>query len=171
MKHLFCAALIFTTALPLFADQLIEEILCHKSSSFFVGADSSEFRKYAPSREVDILHLKLDVTPDFKTRTVSGIATLSFKPIAKPLDELRLDGIDLSVSGITSTEKIESYQVTDEKIVIHFAKMRLSSIFTICVNQDSIEQRFHSLASHSMDGDENFLITLPHAHPLWVGRA
>jgi hypothetical protein len=53
--------------------------------------DSSDHRKYAPDRKVDILHLALDVTPDFKQRTIAGKATLTFKPIAKPLDELQLD--------------------------------------------------------------------------------
>ena len=115
MKHLLCAALIFSTAVPLFADQFAEELLCRNSGALLARPDASDFRKYAPSRGVDILHLKLDVTPDFKARTISGTATLSFKPIAQPLDELRLDGIDLSVTSITSTEKIDSYQVTGRK--------------------------------------------------------
>ena len=53
-------------------------------------------RKYARDRFVDILHLKLDVTPDFAKRTVSGTATLSFKPIAKPLARLELDSVGLT---------------------------------------------------------------------------
>ena len=36
--------------------------------------DSADYRKYAPDREIDILHLTLDVTPDFKQRTVAGSA-------------------------------------------------------------------------------------------------
>ena len=51
----------------------------------------SEAQRYAPDRHVDIGHFELDVTPDFKKRTVSGTATFSFRPIAKPLTELRLD--------------------------------------------------------------------------------
>src|SRR6187549_1943951 len=105
LKRLLYAALIFSGSFSVFASNLAEELACQKSSTFFAAPDSSDFRKYAPSREVDILHLKLDVTPDFKTRTVSGIATLIFKPIAQPLEEVRLDGIDLSVSYVTSSEK------------------------------------------------------------------
>ena len=48
-------------------------------------------RKYARDRFVDVLHLKLDVTPDFAKRTVQGTATLSFTPIARPLERLELD--------------------------------------------------------------------------------
>jgi len=46
------------------------------------AADSADFLKYAPSREIQILHFVLDVTPDFADRSVSGSATLRFKPIA-----------------------------------------------------------------------------------------
>ncbi|MEO7297966.1 MAG: M1 family aminopeptidase [Verrucomicrobiota bacterium] len=104
------------------ADNFSEEIVCRKSAAPFSTNDSSDFRKYAPSREIDVLDLKLDVTPDFQKRTISGTATLTFRPIAKAIDEVRLDAVDLIVSNISSTEKIESYQVTEEKIIISFSK-------------------------------------------------
>jgi len=83
--------------------------------------DSPDYRKYAPHREIDILHLTLDVTPDFKQRTVSGTATWKFKPIAKPFAELKLDGVDLNIESVTSTEKVSAYQVTEEQVIITFA--------------------------------------------------
>ena len=82
--------------------------------------DSSVSRKYAPSREIDILHFALDVTPDFKEQTVAGTATLRFRPIAKPFTELKLDGVDLSVSSVTATEKILGWQATDKHVVVTF---------------------------------------------------
>lgn len=84
------------------------------------ASDASDGRQYAPSREIDILHLTLDITPDFKARTVAGTATLRFKPIATPLAELKLDGIDLRVSGVTSTEKILGWQATDKNVIVTF---------------------------------------------------
>ncbi len=84
--------------------------------------DSPDYRKYAPDRQIDILHLTLDVTPDFKRRTVSGTATWKFKPIAKPFVELKLDGVDLNVASVSSTEKVASYQVTEGKVIITFAE-------------------------------------------------
>ncbi|HYV26084.1 MAG TPA: M1 family aminopeptidase [Candidatus Eisenbacteria bacterium] len=104
------------------AETETQQITCQKSRNFLAPADSSDYRKYAPDRKVDILHLALDVTPDFKQRTVAGTATLRFKPIASALDELRLDGIDLQVSSITATEKTQGYQVTDKEVVISFEK-------------------------------------------------
>ena len=95
---------------------------CLKSASFLAPADAPDNRKYAPDRDVDLLHLALDVTPDFKQRTVAGKATLRFKPIAKPAQELRLDGVDLTVHSVTGTEKISGYQATVEKVIITFAE-------------------------------------------------
>ena len=77
--------------------------------------------KYAPDRKVDIRHIALDVTPDFQKCTVHGEMTLTFAPIAKPLDELRLDGIDLTVEAVTCPEKLAGYQATDKEIIVTFA--------------------------------------------------
>src|SRR5262249_12251319 len=79
-----------------------------------------EQRKYAPSREIDILHLALDVTPDFKQRSIAGKVTLRFKPIAQPCAELKLDGIDLAVHSITSPDKLLGWQATDKNVIITF---------------------------------------------------
>lgn len=55
---------------------------------------------YAPDRQVDVLHLKIDVTPDFQKRTVAGTTTLTLAPIAKPIKVLRLDAFDLDVKDV-----------------------------------------------------------------------
>lgn len=78
--------------------------------------------KYAPDRKVDIEHLALDVTPDFEKRTVAGVATFTFKPIAKPLDELKLDAVDLTVEDVKCTAELAGYQATDKEITVTFAK-------------------------------------------------
>jgi len=51
-------------------------------------------RQYAPDRKVDILHITIDVTPDFASRTIAGATTIRFAPINRPLDELKLDAIE-----------------------------------------------------------------------------
>ncbi|MGV3774304.1 MAG: M1 family aminopeptidase [Verrucomicrobiales bacterium] len=86
------------------------------------GPDSPEYRKYAPERRVDILHLALDVTPNFKERTVSGTMTLSFRPIVEPLKELRLDGVDLKIEKVEGATEVSSWENNDKEIVIHFAE-------------------------------------------------
>jgi aminopeptidase N len=83
-------------------------------------AKSSQ-RQYAPDRDADIHHLALDITPDFNHRTISGQAELTFQPIAKPLEELQLDAIDLDIQSVDSSRKIAAYEVTADHLVITFA--------------------------------------------------
>ena len=112
---------LFAFVAPLAAEH--QTHLCRWCSAQFAPApvDSSAYRKYAPDRRVDILHLALDVTPDFKARTLAGTATVTFKPIATPLEELRLDAVDLRIASVTSSEKLLGHQVTDREIVLTFA--------------------------------------------------
>src|SRR5213594_401308 len=95
-RGFFALACIAVLALSARVGAVESELVCRQAEAFAPG-DSSEARKYAPSREIDILHLALDVTPDFKQRSVSGKATLRFKALAQPFEELRLDGVDLTV--------------------------------------------------------------------------
>ncbi|RME90329.1 MAG: hypothetical protein D6766_13460, partial [Verrucomicrobia bacterium] len=77
-------------------------------------------RQYAPDRRVDIVHLKIDVTPDFTNRTIRAQTTLRFVPIARPLRELRLDAVELAVSNITATAAIQGWRVETNAIWITF---------------------------------------------------
>ena len=84
------------------------------------GPENPDYRKYPPDRLVDTSHLKLDVTPDFKERSVSGVATLKFKPIGQPLSELKLNGIRLRVSQVESSEALLGHQETEEHVILTF---------------------------------------------------
>lgn len=98
-------------------------ILLQKSalvdSSELISSDGSN---YAPDRKVDMVHLTLDVTPDFEKQTIRGKVVFNFKPIAKPLDELRLDAVDMSVSDVKSSAPISGYQATDREIIVTFTE-------------------------------------------------
>jgi aminopeptidase N len=104
------------------AEESADEIQCRKSSAFLAPPESSDYRKYAPSREIDIRHVAIEVTPDFTNRTLAGKATISFKPIAKPFGELSLDAVDLRVTAVNSSEKILDYRVKDDKIIVTFER-------------------------------------------------
>lgn len=95
---------------------------CEAASRAAGSADTTNQRKYARDRKIDVLHLKLDVTPDFEKRTVAGTATIRFRPIAKPAQEVAFDAYRLDIHEVTSTAKIVTYQNTDEAVVIHFAE-------------------------------------------------
>lgn len=80
-------------------------------------------RNYAPTRQVDVLHIKLDVTPDYKKNTVAGTASITFKPISKPVTDLRLDAVDLTIKETRVSEgEIEDHTSTDEDLTIVFTE-------------------------------------------------
>jgi aminopeptidase N len=75
---------------------------------------------YAPDRVVDVTHIKLDVTPNFEEESVEVIARLSFKPLMKPLEELRLDGVELDVQQVTSSSRVRDFSTSAEAVTILF---------------------------------------------------
>ena len=85
-------------------------------------SEAVKVRQFAPSRRVDVHHLKLDVTPDFRNRTVEGEAAVTFAPIAKPLKTLRLDQVDLNVHEVTSDRDIQGYDLTEDALLITFTE-------------------------------------------------
>jgi aminopeptidase N len=107
--------------LPGIADTGSEQVGCAKSAAFLAPLDSADHLKYAPDREVQVVHLALEAKPDFKQKTVQGKAVWTFKPLAKPVQELKLDEVDLDVHSVSSSEKLEGYHVGKDQLVITFA--------------------------------------------------
>lgn len=100
-----------------------EEITCsHCQLKPPQAGPGSGVRRYAPDCSADLLHLALDVTPDFNSRSVSGKATLTFKPVGSPLEELSLDGMDFEVTSVESTAKLKGHQATHDKVILTFEK-------------------------------------------------
>ena len=66
------------------------------------------------------MHIKLDITPDFNSQSVKGTATLRFAPIAKPLDELRLDGVNLHVTAVRSSHAVRDWSAGAKEVTIVF---------------------------------------------------
>ncbi|HKS36989.1 MAG TPA: M1 family aminopeptidase [Verrucomicrobiae bacterium] len=121
-RSLLVPVLVFTCHFATLIRGEGELLHCHHFHSAPLPIDSPDHRKYAPDRTVDILHVALEVTPDFRQRTIAGRATLKFKPIAKPLEELRLDAVDLMVESVTSTEGVLGHRTTPDQIVITFTE-------------------------------------------------
>ena len=84
--------------------------------------DSGNGRRYAPDRAVDVLHIAIDCTPDFARHTVRATTSLTFKPIARPLEELMLDGIDLTVHGATCEVPVADVATSRTHVVVRFAE-------------------------------------------------
>jgi aminopeptidase N len=96
------------------------KIECIKSASFLAPIEAGADRNYPPDRAVNVSHLALDMTPDFKQRTFQGQEIFQFKPNGKPVQELSLDAVDLTILSVTSTEAIQGWQSTTNKLIITF---------------------------------------------------
>jgi aminopeptidase N len=83
--------------------------------------DDRPGRKYAVQRDADIVHLKIDVTPDFDHRSIRGTTTIRFIPVYKPLTELRLNGVALNVEAVRSPDGIRDFAVGQEYVTVTFA--------------------------------------------------
>ncbi|MCA9184942.1 MAG: M1 family aminopeptidase [Pirellulaceae bacterium] len=93
----------------------------HETSSYAAASsDDSDPLKYAPDREVDIVHIKLDVTPDFDKRTVEGTAAIQFRPIAKPLTQLRLDAVNLNIKKVRASAEVDDFSSTSDALTVVF---------------------------------------------------
>src|SRR3954467_6916593 len=84
--------------------------------------DSPDYRKYAPDRKVDILNVLIDITPNFTNETISATATLTFKPIAKPLREWKLDAEELRISSVQSPAQVAAFNSDDKQLTITFSE-------------------------------------------------
>ena len=83
-------------------------------------ATATEKLSYAPDRQVDVLHLKLEVAPNFQQQSVSGTATLRFKTLLRPVEELTLHAVDLRVAKVTSSKEIAAWQNTGQQVITTF---------------------------------------------------
>ncbi|PQO40342.1 hypothetical protein C5Y96_01875 [Blastopirellula marina] len=77
---------------------------------------------YAPVRKVDVQHIKLDITPNFKERTVGGKTTIRFVPLREAIDVLKLDAVDLSITSIEASTPVSEFDTTSKDLTIAFAE-------------------------------------------------
>lgn len=103
-----------------------EEFLGHCGKQHFLmppGGEARPGRKYARDRLIDVRHLALDVTPDFKARTVAGTAVITFSPIGLPLTKVEFDAVDLTVESVAlEGATLAEYQNTGEKLILNFTE-------------------------------------------------
>lgn len=122
MRLRTCLLLVALLSMNTLADSL-ECLHCRQQGSLMPEATkSAPSRKYARDRRADILHVKLDVTPDFAKRTITGTMAMRLKPIAFPLAKLELDAVDLDITKVESLGAVlAEREVTSDKLIITFA--------------------------------------------------
>jgi aminopeptidase N len=107
-----------------------EEQVCHcrfceglEARALMLGRDLEGDQQYAPDRQVDVQHIKLNITPDFEKRTVTGIATLMVTPIAKAVSVLKLDAYDLTIKNVRCEgAKLKDTATTRKDLHLAFAE-------------------------------------------------
>ena len=121
LKSILSFVLLGLLGVTAFAEE--KERICrfHDHSSAFAIDLHKGGLQYAPDRQVDIKHIKLDVVPDFQQQTVSGTTTLRFMPISKPLEELKLNAYDLTIGEVRSEDAVAETTNTGRHLLIRFA--------------------------------------------------
>jgi len=124
---ILAVALSATAAVPTFA--LATETLCtcryceSAAARLGFGVDlGGEGPHYAPVRKVDVQHIKLDITPNFQKRTVGGTTTIRFVPLRNPIDVLKLDAVDLSITRVEGSTPVAEFDSTSTDLTIAFTE-------------------------------------------------
>jgi len=79
-------------------------------------------RHYTPDRVVDVHHLALDMTPDFKRRRLTATATLTFTPISRATDSITLDARDLKITQVSASVPVADHHALINGIEIVFKR-------------------------------------------------
>jgi aminopeptidase N len=95
-------------------------LLCRQSASALEATTLGSH--YAPDRLIDVLHLCLEVHPDFKKKMVFGKSTIQFTPLVKPLQQVVLHGVNLNIESMDSNGGVESFHQELEQIKGTFFK-------------------------------------------------
>jgi aminopeptidase N len=90
------------------------------AGGFGIDLEGPGFR-YAPDRLVDVVHIRLDVTPNFQRHTVRGTTSITFRPLAQPQQQLRLDAIDLTIHRVWGDGvEVADFAVSPTDVVVRF---------------------------------------------------
>jgi len=142
MSHPLCALSIVIALLSPFSRVGGEETICRYRAGAQaraerpLGIDLEGKYHYAPDRQVDVLDIKIDVTPDFQKRTIAVTAALKVTPISKPVELLRLDAIDLDVHAVRCDgAKIADFVSTRKDLRIAFTEpVAPGTVITLHIN-------------------------------------
>ncbi|WP_419195210.1 M1 family aminopeptidase [Novipirellula herctigrandis] len=139
MKKLLLSLL---AILPLVTSLSAEETICRYCEQWHQMPFSTDLEgkyHYAPDRQVDVQHIRIDVTPDFAKRTVSGTTSITASPIAKPVSLLRLDAKNLRVSDVRCDKvEVTDFVSTREELKILLAKpISPGSKFTVHIDHSA----------------------------------
>ncbi|MEO0415732.1 MAG: M1 family aminopeptidase, partial [Verrucomicrobiota bacterium] len=129
-------------------------------------------KQYAPDRLVDVTHQLIEITPDFADRSLEGVSTITFRPVGAALEELPLDGFDLTVSKVESNRGITSWDYDDRHIKVLFKEpVPVGEEVTVTVNYSATPEDglfFRTEAMGYPKGDDHLWTQgEPERHQYW----
>ncbi len=119
-------ALTIWILLGLVSSQLIgAEVICRycadARSLMPPGMELEGRYHYAPDRQVDVQHIKIDVTPDFNKRTLTATTSITATVIAKPVEVLNLNAVNLHIKEVRCDgATVEDFNSTRSALQIAF---------------------------------------------------
>ncbi|MCK4578938.1 MAG: hypothetical protein KAU50_09115, partial [Candidatus Marinimicrobia bacterium] len=66
------------------------------------------YRHYTRNRTYDVKHLKLNISIDYESASISGTAATVFSPINDGLEQLVLDAVEMEIAGVTLLTQLEA---------------------------------------------------------------
>ena len=85
------------------------------------SADKPRLRR---DREVDVLHTRLEISPDLSAQTFESAVTHRFKVLAADFDRLSLDSRDLDIRRVSDESgKPLEFETGNGKLIVQFQKM------------------------------------------------
>ena len=87
-------------------------------SSFLIGADDNAPVHRTRDREVDIQHIKIDVTVDIENESVYGHVVHTLSALHPSLESFSLDASDMIIRRVQANNKDIRFNHTDDKLLI-----------------------------------------------------
>ncbi|MBX3458336.1 MAG: M1 family metallopeptidase [Planctomycetes bacterium] len=78
--------------------------------------------KWSRDRVVDVRHIKLEIKPDFKQRSISGTCTLTVSPINDGATFLDLDACEMEISSVKVNGDKADFRHDGETLTVHFGR-------------------------------------------------
>jgi aminopeptidase N len=78
--------------------------------------------QYAPTRRIDLQHIKLELRLDFDRQAMAGIATLTACSLAERLTQIELDSAGLAIASATVNGAPVSYEIADERLILQLPR-------------------------------------------------
>ncbi|MDH5641862.1 MAG: M1 family metallopeptidase, partial [Nitrospira sp.] len=76
--------------------------------------------KWCRDRLVDVEHIRLEIAPDFETKSLTGAATLTVRPINQGTTFLTLDAAEMEIKSVKAEGRAVDYTHDGEALTVHF---------------------------------------------------